>query len=692
MKRSIIALTLVLTFLLSGCNALTASPDTSSGETNPATGETNPAGDTAGGTVAQPTRTDEDMFSKRDREQSFDSTEAVTITLNGDSASADSDAVTIDGTTITLSAEGTYILGGTLDDGMVIVDADKSEKLQIVLSGAAITSKTCAALYIRQADKVFLTLAEGTENTLANGGSFTAIDDNNIDGTLFSKDDLTLNGTGSLTITSPAGHGIVCKDDLVITGGSYTISAGSHGLDANDSIRIGGGELTVTAGKDGLHAENSDDAEKGFVYVSAGTLKLETVGDGISAGADMQLDGCDVDILAGGGSENGSNDHNDSFNGGGFMGGGHGGMGRPDGMQKPDGTDLPDGAEPPEGMELPDGMELPEGMEKPDDLPDGTGNPGEQPGGEKPDTTTTAQPLAATSDALTTTEDTSTKGLKATGNLVISGGNYIIDSADDAIHSNTSLSITGGTFQLKTGDDGIHADETVSISGGTIQITESYEGVEGKDVLISGGDLDIVSTDDGINAADGSASGWMGGMNGMGGMGGMRPGNSQFDSMDGDNTTNNNVPSGGENNSGSSNPSIVISGGDLYINASGDGIDSNGTLVISGGHTVIVGPTQGDTATLDFDISGVITGGTFIGTGASAMAQSFSDSQQGVIAVQVSGSAGTQITLTTADGTELISHTPELGFDIVIISTPELVKGETYTLTVGSSVKEFTAS
>lgn len=277
------------------------------------------------------------------------------------------------------------------------------------------------------------------------------------------------------------------------------------------------------------------------------------------------------------------------------------------------------------------------------------------------------RPRSTVSEADTTTESTSMKGLKVTGGLLISGGNYAIDSADDAIHAKGSVAVNGGEFQIKTGDDGIHTDETLNITAGTVSITECYEGLEGLNIAISGGDVDLVATDDGLNAAGG---------NDDSGNGGMRPGGDHFGGM-----------------SSSSKGSIVISGGDLYINASGDGIDANGSLLISGGSTVVVGPTRGDTATLDYDTSGVITGGIFIGTGASGMAQTFSDSQQGVIAVQVgNATAGTQITLTASDGTERVSYAPELDFNVVILSTPSIYKGETYTLTVGDISQEFTAN
>ena len=224
------------------------------------------------------------------------------------------------------------------------------------------------------------------------------------------------------------------------------------------------------------------------------------------------------------------------------------------------------------------------------------------------------------------------KGIKAAASILISGGTITIDSADDAIHSDASITINGGAFALASGDDAIHAEETLTVTAGTINISESYEGLEALNIEIQGGDITLTASDDGLNAAGGvDSSGTTGGRDGMfGGRGGM---------------------------SSSSNGSIVISGGNLYIKASGDGIDANGTLLISGGYTVVVGPTQGDTATLDYDVSATITGGTFIGTGASGMAQTFSNSEQGVIAVGVGNqSSGTAITLKDQNGNLLLSY------------------------------------
>ena len=208
MRRIAMPLLLSLSLLLSGCQ----NTDEASSSSTPAPADTEPV------SVIDPS----DLFSDRDLDGSYDESTAIPIQLTGETAVCTSDAVSIDGTQITLLDEGTYLVSGSLTDGQIVVDADDTDKVQIVLAGAAITCADSAAIYSKNADKVFLTLAEGTENTLTNGGSYTAIDKNNIDSVVFSKTDLTLNGSGSLTIDAQAGHGVVSKDELTITCLLYT--------------------------------------------------------------------------------------------------------------------------------------------------------------------------------------------------------------------------------------------------------------------------------------------------------------------------------------------------------------------------------------------------------------------------------------------------------------------------------------
>lgn len=568
MKKILCAL-LVLSLLFVGCS------DEPEDNTNPNTPPT---------VSTDFVKNSTEIFSDKDYKTDYDSNTAVTVTLQGSTATAASDAVRITGGNIILTAEATYVITGTLDDGMLVVDMPADAKPHIILDGVSITSSTSSPIYVKEADKVFLTLASGTTNTLTNGGNFTAIDDNNIDAVIFSKQDLTLNGDGNLQIQSPAGHGIVSKDDLVITGGQINVTAASHALDANDSVRINNATITATASKDAIHAENADDTTKGYVYIENGTFSLTSQGDGVSASSSMQI-------------------NNGSFN--------------------------------------------------------------------------------VTTSGTTSTDTDSFKGFKSSDSLLISGGTFTINSSDDAIHSNTSVIVNGGSFQIATKDDAFHADETLSVTGGAIEITESYEGLEALNVSVTGGDIKLVASDDGINAAGGNDSSGFGGMHGGDAFGGgMRPGRP-----------------GGPGGMGrtvetasSAGGSIHISGGSIYIRASGDGIDANGTISISGGYVVVCGPTSGDTAVLDYDTTASITGGTFIGTGAMQMAQTFSTSTQGVIAARGSGAANTKITLTDADGNILIDYTPALSFQLIILSTPDMQSGTSYRITVGTATADLEAS
>lgn len=269
----------------------------------------------------------------------------------------------------------------------------------------------------------------------------------------------------------------------------------------------------------------------------------------------------------------------------------------------------------------------------------------------------------------------SAKGIKAGGSLAIGGGEITVTATDDAIHTNASLSVGGGTLTLATGDDGLHADVSLAIMGGEITVTESYEGLEAQHITVSGGRTTVTARDDGLNAAGGTDES---------GTAGIRPGGDQFGPHGGG------MPPG----QAAGNGSITISGGVLVILASGDGIDANGTLTITGGSVTVSGPTRGDTAVLDYDRVGTITGGTFIGTGSTMMAQTLtSGAEQGVLALSVGNrTAGTLITVKDARGEVILTYEPPLDYAIVIVSSPEMKKGESYTVTVGAQSGTFAAS
>ena len=288
-----------------------------------------------------------DMFTKRDLAGTYDESEAVKITLSGKTAACNSSNVQIEDGVVTIKAAGVYVLSGTLTDGTIVVDAGDDDKVQLVLDGVSIMAADYAAIYAKNADKVFVTLAEGAGNSLTVSGDYVQTDDNNVDAVIFAKCDLTLNGTGSLTVKDNTGHGIVSKDDLVVTGGTYTIYSQDHCLNGKDSVRIADGTFNLSCDEDGIHAGN-DDQQDGYVYIEGGDINISVGDDAIHAEGLLIITGGDIDVskscegvegdkilVTGGdidvissddgfnaaGGSSGSGDNHDGFGGGPGMGG-----------------------------------------------------------------------------------------------------------------------------------------------------------------------------------------------------------------------------------------------------------------------------------------------------------------------------------------------------------------------------------
>ncbi len=255
--------------------------------------------------------------------------------------------------------------------------------------------------------------------------------------------------------------------------------------------------------------------------------------------------------------------------------------------------------------------------------------------------------------AVTPSEDVSAKGVKAGTALTLLDGVYTMDCSDDAFHANGDVTVSGGTYTISTGDDAFHADETLTVSDGQIDVLTSYEGLEGSNVEISGGEITLVSSDDGVNAAGGVDASGFGGF-GMGG---------SF--------------------SGAGDYAITITGGTLQVTAGGDGLDSNGDLVMSGG-TVLVSSSGGADGALDYESSFTLTGGLLLAASAGNMAQAPTDPEQYTLSVSSSLSAGTCLQFLTDSGTEYVFQLPAAAVNVVF-SAPELSSGDTCTVSYGGS-------
>lgn len=257
-------------------------------------------------------------------------------------------------------------------------------------------------------------------------------------------------------------------------------------------------------------------------------------------------------------------------------------------------------------------------------------------------------------------DDVSAKGIKAGTGITVRSGSYTLDCADDAVHANGSVTVSGGTFAVTTGDDGVHADNAVTITDGTLSIRECYEGIEGQTIDISGGTTDITASDDGLNSAGGADRSGFGGR-------------------------------GPDSFGGSSDSRITISGGTLRIDAGGDGIDSNGDLIVSGGEIYVSGPTSDGDSAIDYDGTATVTGGTVVAAGYSGMAQNFgADSTQGSILLTSRSTSTEPIRVTDASGSVLAEFAPTKAYNCVIVSTPALKQGSTYTVTMGGESTDVT--
>lgn len=395
-------------------------------------------------------------YSDRDKDASYDVASATNIALSGQGATVSGEGAAVEGATVTISAAGTYAVTGELTAGSLVVNAGDQDKVQIVLSGASIRNEAGPALNIQQADKVFVTLADGTQNTLADGASYELVEgEDEPNAALYSKADLTINGTGALSVEGNYRHGVNSKDDLVVTGGAITVVAKEDGLRGKDCVKVADGSFAITAGGDGVKSSNDEDPTRGFVSIDGGTftvtgceegieaqevivnngeLNITASDDGINAAvAERDSNDATIDASGDAGSTVGQDDH----------AGDQGGEGQGDGGQ---GADAQNGR----GGQRP---ELPEGVE-PGQMPDG-----EQGGGfgARDGRGGAGGPMGANAS-----EDCL---------IQINGGVVTINAGGDAVDSNGYVEVTGGELvgaSSGAGDSALDYEYGATVTGGTV--------------------------------------------------------------------------------------------------------------------------------------------------------------------------------------------------------------------------------
>ena len=615
------------------------------------------------------------LFTENDKNGAWDTARATRITLDGDEVSVfGGGAYAFDGS-VMITGKGKYVISGTLTDGSVIVDTDSSAKIWIMLDGADITCSTGACFDVEQADKVFLTLAEGSDNRLTTAGFSEENRTAGMDGAVFSRDDLTINGSGSLTVTAAEESGIVCNDELVLTGGTITVDAAADALHVNDNLRIMETQLNLKAGDDGISLTGLESE----LYWESGTLTVTATGDGINAENNIRILNGALTLEAG----------DDGISAGGVTGM----LEITGGTVQITATD--------KGIAAENTVTLAGGNVEIDAEDDGISTAG----------------LFWMEDgklAITTRDD----GIHSDTAVEIRGGTVQIPSCYEGIEAVT-IDVSGGEITIYPEDDGLNAN------GGT----DSFGGAG------FGGRGGFIGGPGGMFGGPGSG---MPGQTGEEEDGGFeppmmpdenrneRPEPPMMPDENGDVGAEAPVMGSGEEphepgtdaaagerpamtmqDAASSEMTentetwIHVSGGSLTVINSvardADGLDSNGDIIISGGVIRVSLTNSGSNSALDYgsESGGVmeISGGEVIACGSYAMAEGFDDSSSQcsiLYNIKRGAPAGTTVALEDSEGNVILSYEAPCSFSSVAISCPEMQIGETYLIAIGDSVEEIT--
>lgn len=479
----------------------------------------------------------------------------IAIEWNGDTFTCSSSAVEAKDYGLKITQAGTYRVTGTMNDGQIRINPDVDGEVTLILDQASLNCSDSAPLYAKKGTS--LTLELSGENTITDGAAYTyeTAEEDEPNAALFCKDNLTIRGSGSLSVQANYNNGIGCKGTLTILGGTLNITAANHAVKGKEAVLIEDGSFNLQSAGDGIHAGSGNDDGSGTITIRGGDFSIVSAEDGIQAEQTLTIAGGTFDMLCGEGA-----------------------------------------------------------------------------------------------DAILA-QDVSAKALKGL-DIVIEGGEFTLNAADDTVHANQTIRIQGAIMELKTGDDGIHADEELTISGGRMTISQCREGLEAAKIYLRDGEARLTASDDGINAADGSGSAAMPGWN-----------------------------------AGNSDIIIEITGGLWVIDAAGDGLDSNGSVEMSGGTVLINGPVSSGDGALDYDGSFSLTGGTLAAASASGMAQNVSSaSNQGAMLISTGQqSGGTLVYVQDEQGETLLAFAPSKAYGCIVISSPQLQEGGTYTVYVGGS-------
>ena len=596
------------------------------------------------------------------------------ISLSQDGSSVAGEGARVEGNQIIITQSGSYVLTGVLENGQIYVEADSDDTVELVLSGVDVRNPKDAAIHVENAGLTVLVLQDGTENRVQSGAEVdivsmapSAYAGTESGAAVYARDDLSITGTGSLQVYGYINNGIHTTNNLIIDSGTITVEALNNGVKGKDSVTITGGNFTIVSGDDGIKSDDTTGEGYGVITISEGRFSINSLGDAVQAETRLEIAGGTFEIVSGEGSADVT-------------------------FPKENGWGIPSS-----GWDMSD----------------------ESQG--------------------------SAKGLKSGGELVITGGSFTVDSYDDGIHADGSILIQDGSFQISTGDDGVHAETELRIAGGAIQILKSYEGLEANQVIIEDGQIEVVAMDDGINANGGMGFGGFGDFGGFddfgnpggfGGFGGPRDfggsenggfrengrsrgseGAGGFGSREGAGVPDGFGEAGGfggpgvngvvpdENDGDISRevpellstelPNILIYGGAIYVNAGGDGLDSNGNILIAGGVVTVDGPADNANGSIDAGTESggicVINGGTLIAVGSSGMAETFGGQSEQCSFICYLSSAfqeGSEIVVLDTAGNELFRHQTAKTGSSVIFSSPELTLGETYILSVDGQETE----